>query len=56
MAGKKQPIELAVANGKKHLAKAEIEQRKSTEVKANSDNIKPSTHLTKEEKKQFKKI
>ena len=56
MAGKKQPIELVVANGKKHLTKAEIEQRKSTEVKANSDKIKPPTHLTKEEKKQFKKI
>ncbi|CEO11421.1 phage terminase [[Clostridium] sordellii] len=56
MAGKKQPIELVVANGKKHLTKAEIEQRKSTEVKANSDNIKPPSHLTKEEKKQFKKI
>ncbi|MRZ28054.1 phage terminase small subunit P27 family [Paeniclostridium sordellii] len=56
MAGKKQPIELVVANGKKHLTKAEIEQRKSTEVKANSDKIKPPSHLTKEEKKQFKKI
>lgn len=56
MAGKKQPIELVVANGKKHLTKAEIEQRKSTEVKANSDKIKPPAHLTKEEKKQFKKI
>lgn len=56
MAGKKQPIELVVANGKKHLTKAEIEQRKSTEVKANSDNIKPPSHLTKDEKKQFKKI
>ncbi|CEQ12709.1 phage terminase small subunit P27 family [Paraclostridium sordellii] len=56
MAGKKQPIELVVANSKKHLTKAEIEQRKSTEVKANSDKIKPPTHLTKEEKKQFKKI
>lgn len=56
MAGKKQPIELVVANGKKHLTKAEIEQRKSTEVKANSDKIKPPTYLTKEEKKQFKKI
>ena len=42
--------------GKKHLTKAEIEQRKSTGVKANSDKIKPPSHLTKEEKKQFKKI
>ncbi|WP_286149565.1 MULTISPECIES: phage terminase small subunit P27 family [Bacillota] len=56
MAGQRQPIELVVAKGKKHLTKAEIEQRKKSEVKAKSDNIKPPKNLTKDEKKEFKKI
>lgn len=56
MAGQRQPIELVVAKGKKHLTKAEIEQRKNSEVKAKKDNIKPPKNLTKEEKKEFKKI
>lgn len=56
MAGQRQPIELVVAKGKKHLTKAEIEQRKNSEVKAKSDNIKPPKNLTKDEKKEFKKI
>lgn len=56
MAGQRQPIELVVAKGKKHLTKSEIEQRKNSEVKAKSDNIKPPKNLTKDEKKEFKKI
>lgn len=56
MAGPRQPIELVVAKGKKHLTKAEIEERKNSEVKANSDKIKPPKNLTKDEKKEFKKI
>ena len=40
MAGKKQPIELVVANGKKHLTKSEIEERKSQEIQAPNDKIK----------------
>lgn len=56
MAGQKQPIELVIAKGKKHLTKAEIEQRKNSEVKAPSDKVKPPSNLTKEEKKEFKKI
>lgn len=56
MAGPKQPIELVLAKGRKHLTKSEIEQRKSTEVKTKSDKIKPPNHLTKDEKKEFKKI
>lgn len=34
MAGKRQPTELVVLNGRKHLTKAEIEQRKNSEPKA----------------------
>lgn len=56
MAGPRQPIELVVAKGKKHLTKSEIEERKSTEVKAPADNIKPPSNLDKEQKKEFKKI
>ncbi len=42
----KKPIELVISDGKKHLTKAEIELRKSTEVKANSDGIAPPDFLT----------
>ena len=56
MAGPRQPIELVIAKGKKHLTKAEIESRKNTEVKGKKDNIKPPGNLTKDEKKEFKKI
>ena len=48
MAGQRQPIELLLAKGKKHLTKAEIEERKSKEVKASNDNIKPPSYLKKE--------
>ena len=56
MAGQRQPIELVVAKGRKHLTKAEIENRKNSEIKAKKDNIKPPKNLTKDEKKEFKKI
>lgn len=52
----RQPIELIVAKGKKHLTKAEIEERRKTELKAKSDKIKPPSNLSKEQKKEFKKI
>ena len=47
MAGQRQPIELLLAKGNKHLTKAEIEERKSKEVKANTDNIQPPSYLNK---------
>ena len=47
MAGQRQPIELLLAKGKKHLTKAEIEERQSKEVKASNDNIKPPSYLNK---------
>lgn len=56
MARPRQPIELVVAKGRKHLTKAEIEERKKTEIKANDDKIKPPNNLSKEQKKEFKKI
>ena len=56
MAGQRQPTDLVVMNGKKHLTKAEIEARKNAEVVAPNDKVKPPAYLTPEQKKQFRKI
>lgn len=56
MAGQKQPISLVVAKGKKHLTKAEIEQRKNSEVVAPNDKVKPPAYLTADLKKKFRKL
>jgi P27 family predicted phage terminase small subunit len=56
MAGQRQPIELVVANGKKHLTKKEIQERQDTEVKPCTDNIAAPSYLTAAQKKQFDKI
>lgn len=56
MGKSKEPIDLIVHKGRKHLTKAEIEERKNTEVKAKIDNIKPPNYLSKNLKKEFKKI
>lgn len=56
MAGQRQPIELLVASGKKHLTKKEIEQRKLTQIKADSDNIVAPSYLNKFQKVKFKNI
>lgn len=56
MAGQRQPIDLLKAKGKKHLTKAEIEERERTEVKAPADKVTAPAYLTPEQKKKFKKI
>lgn len=57
MAGrKKEPIDLIVAKGKKHLTKEEIESRKATEIRAPSDNVAAPSVLTKKQKAEFKEI
>lgn len=56
MAGQRQPINLLVEKGKKHLTKAEIAERQKTEVKAPSDKVTAPAYLTPEQKKTFKKI
>ncbi len=57
MAGQRQPIELVLAKGNKHLTKAEIEERKSSEVKPITDDISPPPYLiTKKQKEEFNKI
>ncbi|MEG2270591.1 MAG: phage terminase small subunit P27 family [Bacilli bacterium] len=56
MSGQRQPIDLIIAKGKKHLTKEEIKKRKDTEIKTNNDKIVPPKYLNKEQKKKFKKI
>lgn len=56
MAGQRQPTDLVVMKGKKHLTKAEIEARKNAEVVAPNDKVKPPTYLTPELKKKFRKL
>lgn len=52
----KQPIELIIAKGKKHLSKEEIEERRRSEVKVNFTDVKPPEYLTDEQKKEFLRI
>ena len=57
MAGRpREPINLIMAKGKKHLTKAEIENRKKTEITTDHTNVKPPDYLNKEEVKEFYKI
>lgn len=56
MAGTRQPLEVIQGKGRKHLTKAEIENRKKTEVKAASDNVKPPSFLGAKQKKRFTEI
>lgn len=56
MAGQRQPIELLEAKGKKHLTKAEKEERRLRELKPRTDEITPPTYLTAKQKKEFTKI
>ena len=46
MAGQRQPIELVMAKGAKHLTKAEIEERSKSEVKPITDDIIAPAFLT----------
>jgi P27 family predicted phage terminase small subunit len=56
MAGQRQPIELVVANGRKHLTKAETEERRQRELKPCTDEITAPSYLTGKQKKEFNKI
>jgi P27 family predicted phage terminase small subunit len=56
MAGQRQPIELIITKGSKHLTKAEIEDRQSREVKPITDNIIAPDYLTKKQKAEFYRI
>ena len=56
MAGPRQPIELVIANGNKHLTKAEIEHRKSTEFKAPVGDVSAPDYLPEKLKIEFNDI
>lgn len=56
MAGQRQPIELVIANGKKNLTKAEIQERRDSEVKPITDDIIAPGYLTKKQKSEFDRI
>ena len=56
MARPRQPINLIIANGKKHLTKEEIAERQATEVAPCTDDLTPPSYLTAAEKKRFVKI
>ena len=56
MARPRQPIELVIANGRKNLTKAEIEERRSSEVQPCVDDIAAPSYLTAGQKKRFDKL
>lgn len=56
MAGKKQPIALLQAKGKKHLTKAEIALREAQELHPDADKVAPPAWLTKQQKKRFREL
>lgn len=56
MSGQRQPIELVLANGRKNLTKAEIQDRRDSEIKPITDDITPPDYLTKKQKETFCKL
>lgn len=52
----KQPIDLIIAKGKKHLTKAEIEERRNSELKVDFTDVTPPDYLTEEQQQEFIKI
>lgn len=57
MAGRpREPVNLIIAKGKKHLTKAEIEERQKTEITTDHINVKPPNYLNEEEVKEFYRI
>lgn len=56
MAGARQPTNLLIVKGKKHLTKDEIENRLAAEVQPCTEDIAPPAYLTASQKKQFEKL
>lgn len=56
MARPREPIDLIIAKGNKHLTKKEIEERRAQEVKAANDKVEPPSYLPEELKKEFVRI
>jgi P27 family predicted phage terminase small subunit len=53
MARPRQPVELILTKGAKHLTKAEIKSRMQSEVKPCTDCIEPPAYLTAAQKRRF---
>lgn len=56
MARPREPVELVMSKGKKHLTKAEIKERMDSEVKPCADCIEPPSFLSAKQKKKFRDI
>ncbi len=56
MARPRQPVDLLIANDKKHLTKEEIEKRRASEIKPCTDKIEAPPYLTKKQKMEFYEI
>lgn len=56
MARPKQSVELLLLKGRKHLTKTEIEERKSSQIKAPADKVRAPSYLSDDLKKDFKKL
>lgn len=56
MARPREPIDLIVAKGKKHLGRKEIEERKAQELDVPFVDVAPPDYLTAKQKKEFNEI
>ena len=56
MGGQRLPLEVVEARGNKHFSKAELEERRNSEIKPITDNIIAPTFLTKKQKDEFYRI
>lgn len=56
MARPREPVDLIVAKGRKHMSKAEIEERRSKEIQVPFKAIKPPKYLNTKQKKTFKDL
>lgn len=56
MAGQRQPLTVVKEKGRKHLTKAEMENREKTEIHAAADKVEPPKWLSAKQKKRFKAI
>lgn len=56
MARPREPIDLIIAKEKKHLTKAEIEERRAQEVKVEFKDVKPPDYLPKKLAEEFMEI
>lgn len=53
MSGQRQPTNLVMMKGKKHLTKAEVEERLDQEVEAPADNVAAPPYLSKKQREEF---